>query len=112
VQAPHWCRTSAPPFYARMEMCAVDPPAYATGGCSGDSGGPLMATDPSNGEPVQIGILIHGYRHCSPRRPTVYTRVDAIASWASSWIRAYALPPAPAPGTAPPPGNPPAPAAG
>ena len=110
VQAPSWCRASAPPFYARMEMCTIDPPTYATGGCSGDSGGPLLASDPSSGEQVQIGILIHGYARCSPRRPTVYTRVDAIASWAGSWIRAYT--PVPAPPPAPVPAPPPAPAPG
>jgi len=99
VQAPAWCRRNAPPFYTRTEMCAVDPPAYATGGCSGDSGGPLVVADPADGEPVQIGIAVHVYGRCSTRRPTVYTRADAIASWAQSWIRAYA--PAPAPGPAP-----------
>src|ERR1035437_219488 len=109
VQAPTWCRRYAPPFYPRTEMCAVDPPAYATGGCSGDSGGPLVAPDPAGGEPVEIGIAVHVYGRCSTRRPTVYTRTDTIASWARSWIRAYV--PAPAPAPAPPPAPAPAPAA-
>jgi len=107
VQAPAWCRRNAPPFYTRTEMCAVDPPAYATGGCSGDSGGPLVALDLAGGEPVQIGIAVHVYGRCSTRRPTVYTRADAIAAWAGSWIRAYE--PAPASGPGPAPGSAPAP---
>jgi secreted trypsin-like serine protease len=106
VQAPTWCRRYAPPFYRRTELCAVDPPAYATGGCSGDSGGPLVARDTESGDLVEIGIAVHVYGRCSTRRPTVYTRVDAIASWAQSWIRAYPpvpppAPPAPAPTPAP-----------
>jgi trypsin len=111
VQAPKWCHRYAPPFYARTEICAVDPPAYATGGCSGDSGGPLLARDPEGGELVQIGIAVHVYGRCSTRRPTVYTRSDAIAAWAQSWIRAYSPPPAPAP-EAPPAPAPVAPPAG
>ena len=111
VQAHSWCMRNAPPFFPRTELCVADPPAYTTGGCSGDSGGPLLAVDPTGGEPIEIGIAVHVYGRCSTRRPTVYQRADAIAAWARSWIGAYAQAPAPAPTTPPPPGPAPAPAA-
>jgi secreted trypsin-like serine protease len=112
VQARSWCARNAPPFFAHTELCVADPPSFRTGGCSGDSGGPLLAADPAGGEPVEIGIAVHVYGRCSTRRPTVYQRADAIAAWAQSWITAYAQPPAPAPQAPPPPASAPAPAPG
>jgi secreted trypsin-like serine protease len=106
VQAPHWCARNAPPFYDRSEICTIDPPSYATGACNGDSGGPLLGPLDTGEEPLQIGIAVHVYGRCSTRRPSVFTRVDAIASWVRSWINAYSQP---APASAPaPPGTPPA----
>ena len=95
VQGTRWCRRNAPPFYARTEICTIDPPRDATGACNGDSGGPLLARASTGGEPVQIGIAIHGYARCSTRRPSVFTRVEAIAPWIQSWIDAYQHPPSP-----------------
>jgi secreted trypsin-like serine protease len=91
VQAGAWCHRYAPPFFARGELCALDPPGDATGACNGDSGGPLL-TAGANGEPVEVGIAVHVYRRCSTRRPTVFTRVSSLASWLDSWIAAYAVP--------------------
>jgi secreted trypsin-like serine protease len=113
VQGGRWCASNAPPFYAKREICTITPPSYATGACAGDSGGPLLASRP-DGESVEIGIAIHVYARCSPRRPSVYTSVGAISSWARTWIDAYRippLPPAPAPAASlPPPSSPVTPA--
>ncbi|HEY2767027.1 MAG TPA: trypsin-like serine protease [Solirubrobacteraceae bacterium] len=103
VQRPRWCRRNAPPFYKRSEICTIDPPGYATGACNGDSGGPLLAPNDSGTGFVEIGIVVHGYQRCSTRRPSVFTRVEAIAPWVQTWIDAYR---SPAPPTLP---TPPAP---
>jgi len=94
LQASAWCARTAPPFFVRGELCALDAPSYATGGCNGDSGGPLLVGGAS-GIPVDVGIAVHVYGRCSTRRPTVFTRVDTIASWLDSWIAAYAVPATP-----------------
>jgi secreted trypsin-like serine protease len=91
VQASPWCERHAPPFFARGELCALDPPSDATGACNGDSGGPLL-TAGASGEPVEVGIAVHVYRRCSTRRPTVFTSVGSLAQWLKSWIAAYAVP--------------------
>jgi secreted trypsin-like serine protease len=104
VQGPRWCAGNAPPFYRRSELCAIAPPAYATGACSGDSGGPLLARRP-DGEAVEIGIAAHVYGRCSTRRPSVFVNVGSISSWVGTWIRAYRVSPPP-PASAPPPSLP------
>jgi secreted trypsin-like serine protease len=93
VQSNHWCKRNAPPFYGRSEICTIDPPSYATGACSGDSGGPLLARDMS-GEVVEVGIAVHVYAECSTRLPTVFTRVKPLAAWVQTWINAYKVTPA------------------
>jgi secreted trypsin-like serine protease len=93
VQGDRWCERNAPPFYASEEICAIDAPSYTTGACFGDSGGPLLSTDASGGEPVEVGIAVHVYGKCSTRHPSVFTRVDRIAAWVGSWIAAYRSPP-------------------
>jgi secreted trypsin-like serine protease len=95
VQGDRWCKRNAPPFYASEEICTIDAPSYATGVCFGDSGGPLLSTSDSGGEPVEIGISVHVYGRCSTRHPSVFTRVDRIAAWVDSWIAAYRSPPSP-----------------
>jgi secreted trypsin-like serine protease len=95
LQAAPWCSRYARPFFAGSEICAVDPRSYRTGACYGDSGGPLLALDTARAELVQIGITSHGYGRCSTRLPSVFTRVDPIASWVEAWIQAY--PPRPVP---------------
>jgi secreted trypsin-like serine protease len=101
VQARKWCKTNAPPFYAKNEICAVTPPSYATGVCSGDSGGPLLAQLPTGGEPIQIGIAVHVYGRCSTRRPSVFLNIASISSWVRTWIDAYKRPPSLSPPPAP-----------
>jgi secreted trypsin-like serine protease len=110
VQGNRWCKRNAPPFYARDEICAIAPPSYSTGVCEGDSGGPLLASTPGGGAPVEIGIAVHVYKGCSTRQPSVFTRVNRISSWVRTWVQAYKTPPAPpstpapAPAPLPPPG--------
>jgi secreted trypsin-like serine protease len=95
VQGPRWCSRNARPFYVGSEICTIDPPSYQTGGCLGDSGGPLLAPQGAGGELVQIGITSHGYGKCSTRRPSVFTGVEPIAGWLHTWIDAYKPPPEP-----------------
>jgi secreted trypsin-like serine protease len=106
VQGSHWCVREAPPFFARREICTIDPPGYATGACHGDSGGPLLAPVGAGGELVEIGITVHGYGRCSTRFPSVFTSVAPIASWVQTWVAAYRQPPAPAPPAPAPPAPP------
>jgi secreted trypsin-like serine protease len=99
VQGSRWCARNAPPFFVRTEICTIDPPAYATGACHGDSGGPLLAPLGAGGEQVEIGITVHGYGRCSTRLPSVFTSIAPIASWVQTWIAAYNKPPAAPPAT-------------
>jgi secreted trypsin-like serine protease len=104
VQRPRWCARHVWAF-VRSEVCAIDSVHHTSGGCFGDSGGPLIATNHA-GHPVEIGIVSHGDARCSTHRPAVFTRVDGIAPWVRTWIRAYAravppAQPAPAPQPAP-----------
>jgi secreted trypsin-like serine protease len=105
VQRPRWCAHHVWAF-VRSEVCAIDSVHHTSGGCFGDSGGPLIATNHA-GNPVEIGIVSHGDAHCSTHRPAVFTRVDGIAPWVRTWIRAYAH--AAPPPTPPAPPAPPAP---
>jgi secreted trypsin-like serine protease len=102
LQPAKWCERNARPFFPKWELCTVDSASFSTGGCNGDSGGPLLVSGSTEGESVEIGIISHGYGACSTRRPSVYTRVDALSGWLSSWIAAYRTPvlsptPVPAP---------------
>ena len=108
IQGPRWCARTAPPFFTRSEICTIDPPAYVTGACHGDSGGPLLSPLGADGELVEIGITVHGYGRCSTRAPSVFTRVAPIAAWVQTWIDAYRQAPvAPTPSTPPAPTTPP-----
>jgi secreted trypsin-like serine protease len=101
VQPRRWCKRNARPFYAKSEICTIAPPSYATGACSGDSGGPLLAQRPT-GEAVQIGIAVHVYGRCSTRRPSVFVSVASISLWVHTWIAAYKVSPPPPTSSAPP----------
>jgi hypothetical protein len=63
------------------EICAIDPQRFDSGGCEGDSGGPLITAGGPLSGAVEIGIFSSGYKRCSTRVPGVYTRVDTLSSW-------------------------------
>jgi chymotrypsin/chymotrypsin-like protease len=90
LQSPEWCVDHGINFRPLAQLCSIDPPRYATGGCNGDSGGPLIVK-PSNREPVEVGILRAvvepaGVKtECPTTEPTVYTRSEAVAAWVSEW---------------------------
>ena len=73
------------------QLCTIGPPPYTTAICSGDSGGPLIATRP-DGTPVQIGVTIYAQNDCSTTDPSYFERVDVISGWVSQWRTALALP--------------------
>jgi chymotrypsin/chymotrypsin-like protease len=90
VQSPEWCTAHGFDFRPSGELCSIDPPHDATGGCNGDSGGPLIAYT-ANREELEIGILRAvvepaGVKtECPTSEPTLYTRSETIASWVSEW---------------------------
>jgi secreted trypsin-like serine protease len=86
VQTSKWCARHAQLFDPASEICTIDPPHYLTGGCEGDSGGPLLAVDPATGALVEIGVTIRAEYTCATRFPTVFTRVSKIYPWVHRWI--------------------------
>jgi hypothetical protein len=64
-------------FDGAHEICVINQAVSAV--CEGDSGGPLIASE--DGGAVDIGIASYGFGPCSPRLPSVYTRVSGIAGW-------------------------------
>lgn len=90
VQSSGYCKNQAGAFYPffspSLQLCAIDPPSYSTATCHGDSGGPAIAL--SAGVPIEIGITSLGDPNCSTGSPNVFTRVDKVSSWVSSWIAA------------------------
>jgi len=54
---------------------------FGTGGCQGESGGPLVCHARS-GEWIQVGVVSWGSVQCEVQgSPTVFTRVSSMASW-------------------------------
>ena len=94
VLNPAACKTRIPRFYppysTALQMCTTDPPDKRNGGCFGDSGGPAIAQR-ADGSPVQIGIVSTGGPACSTKLPNIFTRVDAVSTWASEWVAATEL---------------------
>lgn len=89
VQPAAWCKRHVHPFFARWEICTLDSAHLTGNSCFGDSGGPLMVPRSDTGEMVEVGIVAFGNVRCSPRYPSVYTRVEALSGWLRSWIAAY-----------------------
>jgi secreted trypsin-like serine protease len=76
------------PFYSPgVQMCTTTPPKHTSGGCFGDSGGPVIGTR-ADGVPVELGIVSTGAPACNTRLPNIFTRVDKISTWAAEWIAA------------------------
>jgi hypothetical protein len=100
------------PWDAAAEVCAINPPSYATGTCSGDSGGPLIARR-ADGTPIQIGVTDAGPADCATNEPDIFAQVSQVSGWINARIAAVAPPaPSPPPPAVPspaPPSPPPAP---
>jgi hypothetical protein len=94
VQRPESCKREASQFSPASELCAIEEPARQTGACNGDSGGPLLVTEPSAaGGMVQIGVTSHVYNECATTSPSVFTRVDVISAWVRGWAQTLASAP-------------------
>lgn len=91
VQSSAYCKHAASlfyPFYApALQLCTTDPPAFASGGCFGDSGGPAIAHR-ADGSAVEIGVISSGGPNCRTTFPNVLTRVDRVSAWVAEWIAA------------------------
>jgi secreted trypsin-like serine protease len=76
------------PFYSPgVQMCTTTPPNHTSGGCFGDSGGPVIGTSAA-GLPVELGIVSTGAPACNTRLPNIFTRADKISTWAGEWVAA------------------------
>jgi secreted trypsin-like serine protease len=95
LQSQSWCEHHALMFDPRSELCTIDPPEYRTGGCEGDSGGPLLAVEPALDEEIEVGITIRAADTCATRYPTVFTSVSSISGWVHRWISILKTPPIP-----------------
>jgi secreted trypsin-like serine protease len=91
-------------FDPAAQLCATDPPAYQTGTCLGDSGGPLLA-DYGGDDPIEVGITSWGVStpgtSCNTDYPSFFTRAATISPWVRSWARMLAPPPSRTPTPAP-----------
>jgi secreted trypsin-like serine protease len=91
VQPPALCKRKTkayfPAYSTASQMCTTNPPKYETGGCFGDSGGPVIANR-ADGSAFEIGIVSSGGPGCSTKVPDIFTRTDRLAGWASDWIAA------------------------
>ena len=101
IQGPAYCAAHDQSFFPSVQFCAIDPGGLVTV-CHGDSGGPLLAVR-ADRSLVQIGVTSRAATSAtetrSPAAPSVFTRVDALATWANAWIAALAPPPPPPPPT-------------
>lgn len=91
LQSGKSCRSRTSHYYpvysTAQQLCTLSQPTLKTGVCSGDSGGPAIATR-GDGSVVEIGVASSVGPACSTKLPNVYTRVDKISSWVQRWIAA------------------------
>jgi secreted trypsin-like serine protease len=90
VQSQSYCEAVAAekfdaPFDAADQMCAIDAPSDTVSTCAGDSGGPLLAVDPS-GNLVEIGLTTLGQADCDTSDPDFFTNVAALSGWLTNEI--------------------------
>ena len=110
IQSSTYCSQFDPYFDSSSELCAVDPPDFLSGTCSGDSGGPLAAFNAAH-QLVEIAITTHGPADCNTYTADDFTAIIPLYSWAAGWIQAVAPPPPPPVAPPAPPAVPTAPAA-
>jgi secreted trypsin-like serine protease len=91
VQAPSFCRQKTrryyPFFSAAAQLCTLDVPSKKSGGCFGDSGGPVIGQR-ADGVPVELGVVSTGGPFCSTKLPNIFTRADFVSTWVAEWIAA------------------------
>lgn len=91
VLGPSACKSRTqsyyPPYSTSGQMCTIDPPDRRSGGCFGDSGGPVIAQR-ADGSPVELGIVSTGGPECSTKLPNIFTRADLVSTWATEWVAA------------------------
>jgi hypothetical protein len=91
VQRAAQCESEVPPFSRSSEICALDTPARSSGICEGDSGGPLLVSQPSAvGGAAEIGLASHTSNEGATTSPSVFTRLDAVGAWIAGWVHALA----------------------
>ncbi|WP_370325741.1 trypsin-like serine protease [Euzebya sp.] len=91
-----------------LHLCAGGPGAVdapAADSCRGDSGGPLLATDPADGVVRQVGVVSFGPSVCGVGDPGVYARLSTARSFVDGVV-AGQVPPSVLPDTGPAPTNP------
>ncbi|KAF4517251.1 hypothetical protein B566_EDAN011635 [Ephemera danica] len=76
------CKNSFGPIITSSKLCTDSLNANGNEGtCNGDSGGPLIITEPSDGEPTLIGVVSFGAESCEAGVPSAYTRVTSHLDW-------------------------------
>jgi len=68
-------------------LCAGEGRASASGGCNGDSGGPLACE--VGGKWYLHGAVSFGMRNCPTTHYTVFARVTSYKTWILEKIGAY-----------------------
>jgi secreted trypsin-like serine protease len=83
VQGAGYCSANNDLFDVGWQTCAVEPPGFATGACSGDSGGPLLTLDLNN-QPVQIGVIDQVPQDCNTNGPDFFARTNPLFGWVNA----------------------------
>jgi len=84
IQQPQLCSQFEPQFVAAEQLCTLPPMANNSGGCFGDSGGPLIV-QAANG-PEQVGIIHGGSELCLTSVPAVDSGIWSVREWVERWI--------------------------
>ncbi len=71
-----------PTFRSDLNLCAGGErteDAAGSGGCNGDSGGPVVAL--ANGAWRVVGVVSYGAKPCDPKQPAAYVKLAAYRTW-------------------------------
>lgn len=80
-------RQALPKYDPTSQICIKSRGKPGSSLCSGDSGGPAIATR-ADGTVVQIGIASMASFTCGPPLPQVLARADRVSPWVAAWIAA------------------------